>query len=197
MLPITGGVNTHRGALWALGLLVAGARPPPGRPSAERSSPRALAAYRTPRCSAATAVSHGERARLRYGAARRSGEAEAGFPHVVEVALPALRRQPPARRGERPRALDALLAIMAASTTPACCTAAARGPAASYGSAPRASWPRAARAPPPAAALLERLDRLRRTRRLSPGGSGDLLAAALFLDMVLAAVGRERLPCRR
>jgi triphosphoribosyl-dephospho-CoA synthase len=33
------------------------------------------------------------------------------------------------------------------------------------------------------AALLE-LDERLRVRRLSPGGSGDLLAAALFLDMV-------------
>src|ERR1700727_1405642 len=59
------------------------------------------------------ADSHGERARQRYqvGGARR--EAQDGFPHVVEIGLPALLKARANGAPEDAARLDALLAIMA------------------------------------------------------------------------------------
>ena len=86
MLAATGGVNTHRGALWALGLLSAGV--------AARGIGGACAfaaeTARIPDPAADVTRSHGATARRRYGATGAAGEAAAGFPHVREHALPAL-----------------------------------------------------------------------------------------------------------
>ncbi|GAB2863424.1 triphosphoribosyl-dephospho-CoA synthase [Actinoallomurus bryophytorum] len=200
MLRTTRGVNTHRGALWALGLLVAAAPDASNEREAARGAAR-LAAL-PDRHLPAGAASHGERVRRRYGVRGARGEAEAAFPHVVEVALPRLRRARAAGFAEGIARLDALLGIM--SLLDDTCVlhrggveglrvvrlGAARvlaegGPGTDSGHA----------------CLLE-LDERLRARRLSPGGSGDLLAAALFLDSVPwpepgARTVREAVACGR
>ena len=129
MLAATGGVNTHRGALWALGLLAAGGRAPATDVDGVARSPPQLAGL--PIRAAGPALSHGARARLRYGdrPARRARRA-AGFPHVTRIALPALRAaREPAGEQTRP-ARRAAGRRWPPWTTPACCTAAGRdGPA--------------------------------------------------------------------
>ncbi len=178
MLAATGGVNTHRGALWALGLLCAGAAADPGDVVAFAAR---LAA--TPdEGRAAGRLSHGARVVRRYGVPGAAGEARAGFPHVVGRALPVLRAARERGAGEDEARLDALLAIMAtlldtcvlhrggAAGLQALQTGAASALAAggcSTGTGQR---------------RLSTLDDLARRRRLSAGGSADLLAAALFLD---------------
>jgi triphosphoribosyl-dephospho-CoA synthase len=200
MLRITRGVNTHRGALWALGLLVAAASDAGDERQAARRAARlaALPDGHTP----AGWVSHGERIRRRYGVRGARGEAEAAFPHVIEVALPRLRRARAAGHAEETARLDALLGIM--SLLDDTCVL-HRGGLAGLRTVRRGATRVLAEGGPGTdaghAALLE-LDERLRAGRLSPGGSGDLLAAALFLDMVpwpqpIAESGREPVACRR
>jgi triphosphoribosyl-dephospho-CoA synthase len=200
MLRITRGVNTHRGALWALGLLVAAASDAGNERQAARRAARlaCLADRLTP----AGAVSHGERVRRRHGVRGARGEAEAAFPHVIEVALPRLRRARATGHPEETARLDALLGIM--SLLDDTCVL-HRGGLAGMRIVRLGATRVLAEGGPGTdtghVALLE-LDERLRERRLSPGGSGDLLAAALFLDMVpwtepIADSGREPVACRR
>jgi len=179
MLATTGGVNTHRGALWALGLLAAGAA------AAETTSGAvAFAAQlaRLPDPARGRSASHGERARLRYGVGGAVREAQDGFPHIVEHGLPMLRacRQ----RGESAdaAALNALMAIMASLDDT--CVLHRGGPRGlqfvhraaaevlrNGGCATTAGYRR-----------LHRFCRQAESWGLSMGGSADLLAATLFLD---------------
>lgn len=198
MLRATGGINTHRGALWALGLLVAAVA---GGAGEEREAARGAArlAALPDRWVPTGEPSHGERVRRRYGAGGARGEAEAGFPHVTEVALPRLRQARAAGLGEEVARLDALLAVMRFLEDT--CVLHRGGPdglrVVRLG-AERVLAEGGAGTGPGRAALMDLDDALRR-RRLSPGGSGDLLAAALFLDTVPWPVRPEQevLACRR
>jgi triphosphoribosyl-dephospho-CoA synthase len=188
MLDATGGVNTHRGALWALGLLAAGAARSGHADTAIAVAAR-LAALPDPASARTTtaAPSHGTLARSRYGVAGAQGQAQLGFPDVRRHALPALRAA--RRRGadEASARLQALLALMAELDDT--CVLHRGG----------AEGLRAVRAGAGAVLAaggchtqlgrrrLTDLDRLCAARGLSPGGSGDLLSATLFLDAL--AVG--------
>ncbi|WP_287812502.1 triphosphoribosyl-dephospho-CoA synthase, partial [Pseudomonas sp.] len=113
MLRTTGGVNTHRGAIWALGLLVAAAALAPHDTGAAVLAARAAALARLPDRSAPQPLSHGRVVEQRYGAGGARAEAQAGFPAVLEHGLPHLRASRLAGHGEQNARLDALLAIMA------------------------------------------------------------------------------------
>ena len=188
MLTATRGVNTHRGALWALGLLSAGvAAAENGIEAVDFASQ--LARLPDPARTVCHSLSHGEHARLRYGAGGAVGEAQDGFPHIVDHGLPMLRscRQ----RGESTdaAALNALMAIMA-SLEDTCVLhrggsrgldfvhRSATGVLRSGGCTTAAGHRR-----------LERFCRQARRRGLSMGGGADLLAATLFLDAVMPAEG--------
>src|ERR1700723_141754 len=100
MFAATGGSNAHRGAIWVLGLLVAaraiqGESSPPGADLGGEAGPRETAALAAriaaiPDRHAPARDSHGARVCRRYGVGGARGEAAAGFPHVVEVGLPAM-----------------------------------------------------------------------------------------------------------
>ncbi|TYL93411.1 triphosphoribosyl-dephospho-CoA synthase MdcB [Bradyrhizobium rifense] len=91
MLAATSGVNTHRGAIFGLGLLCAaagyrnavGIRKSLGRLVSERWGEDILSGPVSLR-------SHGAVAARRYGAGGARGEAAHGFPSVYDLALPAL-----------------------------------------------------------------------------------------------------------
>jgi len=191
MLAATGGVNTHRGALWALGLLSAGAA---RAGSIDAAAEFAACLARLPDHGAPRREqdSHGEQAHVRFGAAGAAGEARAGFPHVTGHVLPALYRARSRGAGERSARLDALLAVMA-SLQDTCLLH--RGGPAGLAAVQRAAAGVLAvggSTTPDGARRLAALDDLARTRRLSPGGSADLLSAALFLDSLPFAQGRIR-----
>ena len=113
MFAVTGGVNTHRGAIWALGLLTAAAvMAPAGAPLADIAALAGrVAAF--PDRDTPTEASHGSLVTSRYGVAGARGEARRGFPNVVGIALPALRATREAGHPERLARLDALIALIA------------------------------------------------------------------------------------
>lgn len=78
MLHVTGGVNTHRGAIWALGLLTGAAALGADDPCRTAAS---IAAHPDP-AAPTSALSHGTLARLRYGTGGARTEATCGFPHA-------------------------------------------------------------------------------------------------------------------
>jgi triphosphoribosyl-dephospho-CoA synthase len=96
MLQATGRVNTHRGAIFSLGLLVAAAAAlradgvlfPRGEVVCEETSQRwGTDLLRAP----LDATSHGQLAARQYAAGGARAEAACGFPNLREIALPALR----------------------------------------------------------------------------------------------------------
>src|SRR5258705_7283987 len=111
MLLTTGGANTHRGAIWTLGLLVSAAAMGANSPDAVAYGARQLACL--PDWSAPKQQSNGSRVIQRYPVSGARGEAQAGFPHVITIGLPILHRSRQEGSSETQGRLDALLAIMA------------------------------------------------------------------------------------
>jgi triphosphoribosyl-dephospho-CoA synthase len=180
MLEATGGVNTHRGALWTVGLLVTAAGSArAGSTTAVVDVPaRAGALARIPDSAGdRPQSSHGQRAMRAYGVRGAAGEASAGFPSIARVALPTLRASRSHGEGEDRARLRALLALVAA-VDDTCVL--------HRGGSEGLRWlQRSARRVQRARRFDSALERLvvRTERRgLSPGGSADLLAGAVFLD---------------
>ncbi len=107
MLITTNGVNTHRGAIWALGLLTAAAALEP-RAVTLTAAKLALLNDRF----APQPLSHGAQVAQRYGARGAREEAQLGFPAVMQRGLPQLHKSRQQNVGEQNARLDALLAIM-------------------------------------------------------------------------------------
>ncbi|CAM4232163.1 triphosphoribosyl-dephospho-CoA synthase [Paenibacillus xylanexedens] len=196
MLAATGGTNTHRGAVWALGLLTgAAAVSGPGHGAAEIAAVAGALARLPDRHAPQQRASNGQRVQRRYGARGAREEAEAGFPHVVDIGLPALRAARSAGRTETQARLDALLAIMA-SLEDTCllhrgghdALAAARSGAATVLS-------RGGSGTAEGMAALEQLGSRLVGIGASPGGSADLLAAVLFLDRIDQSASTELGAC--
>jgi triphosphoribosyl-dephospho-CoA synthase len=189
MLEATGGSNTHKGAIWAIGLLTAAAamHEPGASPLEIASTAGKLACY--PDRYAPRQSSNGSRVQRRYGVAGARGEAQQGFPHVIRIALPTLYRARQRGVSEPQARLDALVALIA-NLDDTCllhrggmeALLAAKEKAnmilATGGVSTRIGWK-----------LLRALDEELLARNASPGGSADLLAAALFLDRLHAGSG--------
>ncbi|MCY0387022.1 triphosphoribosyl-dephospho-CoA synthase [Robbsia sp. Bb-Pol-6] len=190
MLAVTSGSNAHRGAIWILGLLVAAAALGDASSvshAATALAERAAGIARYPDRHApvsALADSHGARVRARYGAAGARGEALAGFPHVVNIGLPALRAARARREPETAARLNALVAIVAVLEDTCLLH---RGGAEALATARRGAARILAAggvAQPAGHAALLRLDHELLARNASPGGAADLLAATLFIDRI-------------
>ncbi len=197
MLTATGGVNTHRGAIFGLGLLcaAAGAVWTEGfvEPCGVSARPPAALLGATVRQRWGNDImsgpiplySHGAGALRRYGAGGARAEAAAGFPSVLQIGLPALRRgRAIAVHDDGPAHVEAFFSLLAAvEDTNLLHRAGAAGlhtsrrAAADFlaaGGIGRPDWLQHA------AAIHHDFVR----RRLSPGGCADLLAATIFLDSV-------------
>jgi triphosphoribosyl-dephospho-CoA synthase len=186
MLRATGGVNTHRGAIFALGLLCAAV----GRCGALGAAPsdatlrRVLRETWGPALAAhvPASTSHGAQVARLHGAGGARSEAAAAFPAVFDIALPALRAARGANRGARVARIRALLALLAHVDDT---NILYRGGRAGLGFVQQRA--RALRAGDDAVAFAEAMHRDLVARGLSPGGSADLLSAALFVDAVQGA----------
>ena len=186
MLASTGGVNTHKGAIFSMGI-VCGAL---GRLERQTwgNSDRVLAecaamtegltardfAGLTPE----TARTVGQKLYLRYGITGVRGQAEAGFPAVKNVGLPKLEAALTQGKSINEAGCAALVAMLADTVDT---NMIHRG---GYELAKAASEQAKAlleREPFPGAKALEDMNRVFVEKNLSPGGTADLLAMTLML----------------
>jgi triphosphoribosyl-dephospho-CoA synthase len=202
MLRATGGSNAHRGAIWIIGLLVAGAAVEmttrraaitsaiaqiPGNtmhPDAAAICTLAAQIAGFPDRFAAPADSHGERARQRYQVGGARGEAQDGFPHVIDIGLPALHAARGRGIGENAARIDALLAIMTSLDDTCLLHRAGLAGLRAGQQGARRVLDAGGSSTPAGQAALAALERELLSLNASPGGAADLLAATLFLDML-------------
>ncbi|WP_233867997.1 triphosphoribosyl-dephospho-CoA synthase [Paraburkholderia adhaesiva] len=193
MMHATNGSNAHRGAIWIVGLLVAGAAIV-HTPFAADGSAYAHAALicetgaqiaRFDDLLARPSNSNGERVRLQYnvGGARR--EAQDGFPHVMRAGLPALHAARAQGHSESTARVEALLAIMASlDDTCVLHRAGLTGRDAAQAGAQRVR-DAGGIATPAGRAAFDALEHSLLALNASPGGAADLLAATLFIDRLV------------
>jgi triphosphoribosyl-dephospho-CoA synthase len=191
MLAATGGVNTHRGAIFSLGLLcaAAGATWSATARAGCRWSANLLGATVRQRwgqaimCGPIPLHSHGTNALRRFGAGGARAQAAAGFPHAIEVGLPALRLGRRLVPGDPEAArVQSFFAIMESMDDT---NLLHRGGAVGLGYAQEAAAGFLEQGGVGQADWREQAAAVHRAfvaRHLSPGGCADLLATTLFLD---------------
>ncbi|WP_350571231.1 triphosphoribosyl-dephospho-CoA synthase [Pseudomonas sp. H26/SER47-MNA-CIBAN-0231] len=179
MLVTTNGVNTHRGAIWALGLLV----------TAAALQPKSIAL-----CAARLALlddryapkplSHGAQVAQRYGARGAREEAQLGFPSVLQRGLPQLQKSRANGHGEQNARLDALLAIMTELADTCVLYRAGEPGLHAMQAGAQAVLDAGGSASLSGRRRLYELDQQLIALNASPGGAADLLAATLLLDRI-------------
>ncbi len=188
MLRATGGVNTHKGAIFSFGLLCAAA----GRLSPEDWSADTLLAQ----CAAMTkglvaqdfagvtpenAKTAGERIYAKHGISGVRGQAEAGFPAVAEVGLPILRQCLSKGLSFNDAGCITLLHLMAATDDT---NLIHRSNYDTQQKIRKDFTDLLQKDPFPTRSVIEEMDRDFIVRNLSPGGSADLLALTYFLHFL-------------
>ncbi|WP_024508884.1 triphosphoribosyl-dephospho-CoA synthase MdcB [Bradyrhizobium sp. ARR65] len=184
MLAATGGVNTHRGAIFGLGFLCAAAgyrnafniRKPLGSLISGRWGEAIMSGPVPLR-------SHGALAARRYGAGGARAEAACGFPSVYRIAIPALRAgRRIAPHDEEAARIQACMALIAAIVDT---NLLHRGGSEGLGFAQACASGFLALGGVGCAGWRARAVKIHQAfvaRNLSPGGAADLLAMAMFVD---------------
>jgi len=184
MMVETGGVNTHRGAIWAMGLLVSAVAMQPESLLPQHIAQRAAKIAALPDAFSPKKFSKGSHAVQRYQVPGAREEAQGGFPHIIDCALPQLHRSRSRGASESEAQVDALLAVMTRLTDT--CVLSRGGLPALHAMHQGAQAVLAAGGMHSVAGRqqLRRLERRMLADNVSPGGAADLLAATLFLDSV-------------
>jgi triphosphoribosyl-dephospho-CoA synthase len=193
MLQATGGINTHRGAVFTLGLLCAAAgalRKMDERPCAARLQQTLIATWGDAlgsRC-ARPALSNGQRAAQSHQLRGVGEEAVLGFPTVFGCAVPALVQARSLGLDDRHTRLHAFFHIMARLDDT---NLVHRGGLAGLRFAQQQAreFLHAGGAVRPDALVHARaIHRAFVARRLSPGGAADVLAAAGLIERVCTPI---------
>ncbi|AKA21846.1 triphosphoribosyl-dephospho-CoA synthase [Pseudomonas chlororaphis] len=184
MLATTHGVNTHRGAIWALGLLVAAAALEPHANSAGALCLRAARLALLDDRYAPRPLSHGAQVALRYGVRGAREEAQLGFPAVLQRGLPHLQRSRAQGHGEQNARLDALLAIMSGLADTCVLYRAGEAGLQAMQQGAQAVLEAGGSASLAGRRRLHELDQQLVALNASPGGAADLLAACLLIDRI-------------
>ncbi|MCE1196322.1 triphosphoribosyl-dephospho-CoA synthase [bacterium] len=202
MFAATGGVNTHKGLIFSMGLLCAAAgrlwaagRPQEPRACADEAAAiaagvcdRDFSALAAPAAPGSPTIDGGERPRTAgerlyqaYGVRGIRGEAEAGFPSALEIGLPRLRAGLAAGRSIESAMIDALLALCeSVEDTNVLGRAGPEGLSFLRREAGKALALGGA-ATPEGLKAISALDAELVARNISPGGCADLLAVTVFL----------------
>jgi triphosphoribosyl-dephospho-CoA synthase len=187
MLRATSGINTHRGAIFSLGMICAAAGHLLARGQA-MSAPALQTAMRQQWGAAlaahadgnAPAIAHGRRVALAYGASGAREEGARCFPSVFEIGYPVLCASRPL--GDRRARVNVLFALMARlSDTNVLHRAGPQGADAVKASA-QAFLDRGGSAAENWFGMALACHRRFVEARISPGGAADLLAASCLVD---------------
>ncbi len=187
MMQVTGGVNTHRGAIWSLGLMATASAMHQGNISAWVLVSTAAALARIEDMACPPVFSKGQYACHRYRVPGARGEAQMGFPHVMK-ALPYLRelheKRPDSMADRQVAQINALMAIMA--DLPDTCVLSRGGEKALHTmhTGARAVLEKGGFGSQAGQQAYDQLERDMMAANVSPGGAADLLAASLFLDSI-------------
>lgn len=186
MLAETGGVNTHKGAIFTMGLLCGAA----GR--LENSQPEAILAEVAAMCrgltdrdlggiTKETAKTAGQRLYADHGITGIRGQAEQGYPAVLHTGLPVLEEGLAMGLSPERSGCAALLAMLTATQDTNLIT---RGGLERTRALTREIALLLAKNRYPDMEQLTALDDLFTEENLSPGGTADLLAACWFLHFM-------------
>lgn len=189
MLRATGGVNTHKGAIFSLGILCgAAAMLPPaawGDPEALSGQcarlTEGLCARDFAGITQETARTPGEKLFAQCGITGARGQAEAGFPGAWQIGLPILENGLAQGRAWNDCLCAALLHILASTDDTNLIKRGGFGAQTKLRSRLRTLL---AATPYPDRDALEALDREFIAANLSPGGSADLLSATCFFHFL-------------
>ena len=192
MRRATGGVNTHKGAVYSMGLLCGAlgrlAREAWADPDAVLSEISAMARGSVEKelggVTAELARTAGQRLYALYGVSGVRGEAEKGFPSVLAWGLPALESGLNEGKTADEAGAAALLTLLAHTTDT---NMLARGGMARYQAAIERVRAVLEEAEVPSRETAEALDRAFIAENLSPGGSADLLSLCWMLHFLREA----------
>lgn len=185
MLRATGGANTHKGAIFSLGILCAAAgRLPPERWQAETllNECAAMTAGLTEKDFAGVTVENaktfGQLLYVQTGIAGVRGQAEAGFPAVLQVGLPILKQGLARGMNLNDAGCSALLHLLCATDDT---NMVRRSSLERLRQLQQQIGQELQKDPFPSAEYIRQLDEAFIRENLSPGGSADLLAITYFL----------------
>ena len=193
MFAATSGINTHRGAIFGLGLLCAAA----GAKAGGLVDPRLSLGDVVVRLWGDSILdgpvllhSHGSAARRRFRAGGARTEAATGFPSVYGVGLPALRRAAPVMPQDTEAArVEACFALIASVEDTNLLHRGGLGGLRFAHDAAQGFIDAGGVRAPGWRARAQSIHESFVAHRLSPGGSADLLAMTLFVD-AQESVGR-------
>lgn len=188
MLSATHGVNTHKGAIFSLGLCCAAAgRLSPEQWSADRllaecaSMTKGIVAQDFAGITLKNAATAGERIYAQYGVTGVRGQAEAGFPAVTQVGIPVLKKGLSQGLSFNDAGCVTLLHLLAATDDTNLIHRSDRQTQLAVKAQVAALLKDT---PYPSIAQIMELDTDFIRRNLSPGGSADLLAMTYFLYLL-------------
>ena len=184
MLRATRGVNTHKGAVFSLGLLCAATGKLGSGASPEEICEEAAQICKYPLVqelsllTPESARTRGEQFYLSHGIAGARGQAMRGFPTALHTGLPVLEEG--YRLGYEPGRAGAAALLAILRDEPDTCLISRSSPE-RYAELRKELTALLEREPYPATETLEALDDSFIRENLSPGGSADLLAVTYFL----------------
>ncbi|WP_082235306.1 triphosphoribosyl-dephospho-CoA synthase [Halobacillus massiliensis] len=182
MMKATGGVNTHKGAIWGIGLLTSGAAVNTPGTNIKKVVETASFISRFPDRFAPEISTNGYKLYKKLGVKGARGEAASGFPRLINVALPQLSESRRKGSSESSARLDTLVALIACLEDTCILHRSGILALRLIQEKARRVLQNGGVSKPEGRMELNDLNHLLLQYNSSPGGSADLLAAALFLD---------------
>lgn len=203
MFSATGGVNTHKGLVFSLGVMCAsagmlasaGIPVSPGACAARGAdivrgvAERDFAPLKSKKGMAGPGLTSGERFFLSEGVTGIRGEAERGFPSVIQKGLPALRASLERGGTLNDSMVDGLLSLMTVVEDTNILSRGGREGERLVREAAAGALELGGAGSPKGREAVERMDGLFLKKNLSPGGCADLLAVSVFLHLLTPASG--------